>query len=59
MVQMLADIPVEQVHVQPPRFRPTHLNHAAVERYCDYLAALRALGIGVMAGGIAAMPTKG
>jgi hypothetical protein len=54
IAQMLADLPVEQVHVQPLRFRPTELSMATLERYCDYLAALRALGIGVMAGRVGA-----
>lgn len=54
IVQMLADLPVDQVHVQPLRFRPTDLSLATLDRYCDYLAALRTLGIGVMAGRVGA-----
>jgi hypothetical protein len=54
IAQMLADVPADGVHVQPLRFRPTELSLATLERYCDYLAALQTLGIGVMAGRVGA-----
>lgn len=54
VARVLSDLPVDEVHVQPLRFRPTELSLASLERYLDYLLALRAVGLPVGAGRVGA-----
>jgi hypothetical protein len=52
--RVLADLVVDEVHVQPLRFRPTELGVASLDRYCDFLLAIRDIGVPVMAGRVGA-----
>lgn len=47
---MLADSPIEQVHVQPTRLRATDLSVASLERYATFLLDLQTVGIPAIAG---------
>jgi hypothetical protein len=55
VVEMLADVPVDEIHVQPLRFRPTELSLATLDRYCDYLSGIQIeLGVPTSAGRVGA-----
>jgi hypothetical protein len=53
VVRMLADLPLDEVHLQPLRFRPTALSLGSLERYLDYVLALKSIGVPVASGRVA------
>lgn len=54
VARMLSDLPLDEVHVQPLRFRPTALSLGSLERYLDYVLALRSIGVPVASGRVGA-----
>lgn len=54
VVRMLSDLPLDEVHFQPLRFRPTALSLGSLERYLDYVLALKSIGGPVASGRVGA-----
>lgn len=54
VTRMLSDLPINEIHIQPLRFNPTRLSLASLERYLDFVLAMRSIGVPVATGRVGA-----